>query len=402
MRSLLRAFSHLETRGRARVLLVAALAVGVLGVSAGAADWSVTDFGAVADGKTDCTRAIQDALNAAGKAGGGRVVIPAAELPYRVCSTIRIAYSKVELAGDGATLQLADDAVKNSRSHVLVVSGNKTAPIKDVVVRGLTIDANYWNQKGALEKKMKPRGLIATYVENLLVDRVHVRRAWVSLAFQGGTKDCEARDCVVSQWHNDGFDAAYDATDIRFVRCCARDAMSARAGGLPGGRDGAWEIEDGVRNITLTDCVVEKTDCSAFKLRSHNTPTVNRNVRFIRCRALAPCRRGWIIQGRDHDTRTEGVLLEDCEGAGDNRIQDGADQVRIEGGRFASLKVLYPRGVHILNATFQSLLIQVGEKSDGKETYRPDVVLEGVKVLSGRARILGDRTMVKIREGEEE
>ena len=46
--------------------------------AAQAADISVLDFGAVADGKTDCADAIAKALAAAGKAGGGRVILPAA------------------------------------------------------------------------------------------------------------------------------------------------------------------------------------------------------------------------------------------------------------------------------------------------------------------------------------
>jgi|WetSurMetagenome_2_1015567.scaffolds.fasta_scaffold66603_2 polygalacturonase len=39
-------------------------------------DFPVTKFGAVADGKTDCTRAFRDAIAACQAAGGGRVVVP--------------------------------------------------------------------------------------------------------------------------------------------------------------------------------------------------------------------------------------------------------------------------------------------------------------------------------------
>jgi len=42
-----------------------------------AKNFSITDFGAVGDGKTDCTGAINKAISAAHKAGGGRVVVPA-------------------------------------------------------------------------------------------------------------------------------------------------------------------------------------------------------------------------------------------------------------------------------------------------------------------------------------
>jgi polygalacturonase len=42
-------------------------------------DFVITNFGAVADGKTDCTAAIAEAIDACVKKGGGRVVIPAGE-----------------------------------------------------------------------------------------------------------------------------------------------------------------------------------------------------------------------------------------------------------------------------------------------------------------------------------
>jgi polygalacturonase len=44
-----------------------------------AQDFVITDFGAAADGKTDCTAAISNAIDACVKVGGGRVVIPAGE-----------------------------------------------------------------------------------------------------------------------------------------------------------------------------------------------------------------------------------------------------------------------------------------------------------------------------------
>lgn len=40
-------------------------------------DFKITDYGAVGNGKTDCTKAFKKAILAANKAGGGRVVVPA-------------------------------------------------------------------------------------------------------------------------------------------------------------------------------------------------------------------------------------------------------------------------------------------------------------------------------------
>ena len=40
-------------------------------------DFSIADFGARGDKKTDCTKAINEAIRACSEAGGGRVVVPA-------------------------------------------------------------------------------------------------------------------------------------------------------------------------------------------------------------------------------------------------------------------------------------------------------------------------------------
>ncbi len=47
------------------------------------ADWNVMDHGAVADGQTDCTAAFQQALDAAGAAGGGVVRVPAGRFYFK-------------------------------------------------------------------------------------------------------------------------------------------------------------------------------------------------------------------------------------------------------------------------------------------------------------------------------
>lgn len=66
---------------------VAALAASLL-MRAGAADLSVTDFGAVGDGKSDCTPLFQKALDEAAASGGGRVRVPTGM--FLISSRLRI------------------------------------------------------------------------------------------------------------------------------------------------------------------------------------------------------------------------------------------------------------------------------------------------------------------------
>ncbi|HQO36681.1 MAG TPA: glycosyl hydrolase family 28-related protein, partial [bacterium] len=74
------------------------------------ARWIVTDFGAVGDGKTDSTRAIQNALDAAGENGGGEVFLPVGN--YVLESSVRIP--------SGVTLQ----GIWNAPHHSTITLGS--------------------------------------------------------------------------------------------------------------------------------------------------------------------------------------------------------------------------------------------------------------------------------------
>ena len=61
--------------------------------------FDVRDYGASADGKTDCTAAFNAAVEAAGEAGGGTVSIPAGE--YALDGVVWVRHSHVVLRGEG-------------------------------------------------------------------------------------------------------------------------------------------------------------------------------------------------------------------------------------------------------------------------------------------------------------
>ena len=80
--------------------------------------WNVSDFGAIADGKTDSTAAIQAALDACAAAGGGKVVLPAGS--YFTSGTLKVA-PHVQFSGAARILDGAGE------SSVLLVT-NKAEP----------------------------------------------------------------------------------------------------------------------------------------------------------------------------------------------------------------------------------------------------------------------------------
>lgn len=68
---------------------------------------NILDYGAVGDGTTDDTAAIQAALDAAGAAGGGEVYVPAGSY---VVSTLTMKYNNVRLFGGGNSSRLYSNA----------------------------------------------------------------------------------------------------------------------------------------------------------------------------------------------------------------------------------------------------------------------------------------------------
>jgi hypothetical protein len=240
-----------------------ALLLGACG-SGSSGDFDATDFGAIADGATDSTQAIQSAIDEA-SAAGGRVLVPPAEAPYLISKTLLIRGSGVEIVGAGATIRFSDDAAGEGDPTVILASGSEDNPIHDVAIRGLTVDANFYAQEGA----ERPRGIEFRFVAGARVTDVTIRRPFVGLEFGRGCVDAEARDVVITDFAEDGFDASGDANhfsgaktrDIRFIDVVASDAPRA---------DGnAFEIEDGVENVLVENATVENVAGNGFGLRNH-------------------------------------------------------------------------------------------------------------------------------------
>jgi len=372
------------------------------------------DFGARADGRTDCAAGIQRAIDRVSKTGG-RVVLPLAPQPYVIRRSLIIAADNVELVGHGAMILLADGAGSNKTVDCLEIRGTENRPIANVAVRGLTIDANYSSQANP----GNPRGIDCDWATRILIENVTIRRPFVGLTFGLGVTHSEARDCQVVNSYEDGFSVSGDfVTDgchhVTFLRCRVSDSPE-RVG------DSAWEIEDGCSDVVLIDCVAENVNNSAFHIRSHARQKANdtRRIVFVRCRATgvkpAGIGRGWHVRGWDHDITAGGVTLIDCRTDGVCVFANGVRDVTIISGEFTN-KVFVgiyhvdmnrkidpkktphqARDVTVQGARIDTLRANLSPAVGTREGYQPKLSLVRTKI-SKRFEVRGDRTNLFLSE----
>jgi len=144
-------------------------------------EFSIVDFGAAADGKTDSSLAIAKAIEAASQAGGGRVVVPAGEY---LTGPIHLK-SRIELHLDGgATLKFKTDAEAYlppvftrfegmecwNYSPLIYAFGQENIAITgEGTLDGQASDENWWQWKGkrgGTNTQNEARAALAKLVED--------------------------------------------------------------------------------------------------------------------------------------------------------------------------------------------------------------------------------------------
>ena len=400
--------------------------------------YDITDYGAKADGESDCTAAIRAAISAAVQAGGGKILIPPAEQPYLITDSIELQADNLHLVGKGATVFLKDGSAVGRTSnetllHIVKINGTKDDPIENISVAGLNIDANYWGQTdgtSAWQASAKiagiTRGVQINHARKVLIDNVAIKRSFVGITFGLGSHNCEARDIKVTQFHHDGFGVTPErvdggASNITFLRCLVADSRHGKHGGLPGNRVKGWEIEEGAHNIKVIDCAVRDTDANGFFVRPHwsrKGKYDTKNIELIRCRVENAGKAAFMAKGFNHQQRILNVKFIDCYAdTGNFQIMMSPDDVLVRGGQFGSMTIgfyldiaddhhfpdgpwdwtygfLPVRNVPVENVTvLGDIRINATVGNDAKEDYTPDIHLDRVTV-KGDLYTVGSESMV--------
>ena len=390
-----------------------------------ATEFLVTDYGAVADGTTDCSPAIAAAIEAASAAGGGTVVLPAADKPYVITDTIHLRADNLQFTAAGATVYLKDSSATGRTTHddmlhVVWIHGTPERPVENVQLDGLSIDANFWGQTGNLgswqgSSKVAgtTRGVKIEHARHVKIDNVAIRRPFVGMTFGLGAHHCHASDITVTQFHHDAFGVTpgyvtAGASHITYERCTAADSMNGAKGGLPGTRIKGWEIEEGAQNIKLIDCTVRNTSANGFYIRPHaaHRNFETKNVELIRCRVENAGGLAFNIQGATADQPVSNIRLIDCStDTGGLAVQMNPDQIIVQGGHFGHASIGYyadyddphhfrfgtttkdafpklpARTVRFENVTVAGdLRINAAEGHDGHASFVPDTDLTNVRV----------------------
>lgn len=171
-------------------------------------------FGARADGSSDDYPAIQYALDRAGRAGGGLVMLPSGVCV--ITAGLRIP-SGVTLAGMGmgaTTVRVQSGA--NVHAIQLSTTNDKRCTIRDLTIDGNKA-GNLSSGAGILLDNNGVSGDVSHIVENILVSQT--RQQGVYLA--PGVRNATFSKVNCYEGADDGWYVAHGATDNRFFSCVA-------------------------------------------------------------------------------------------------------------------------------------------------------------------------------------
>lgn len=288
----------------------------VVSFAASAADYDVTSYGAVGDGRTDDARAIQSAIDACSGAGGGSVVFPAGKTflsgPLHMASNVnlRLEPNSTLLAnpdesiykesafganeGEGMMWLSGKDIVNFSISGTGRIDGNAVA------FMGAELDDSY-ELKPVMTFDPRPHVLTLINARKVNISDVTISNSAYWTVHLIGCVDVAISD--ISLLNNlkvrngDGIDIDH-SRKVRIANCYIESGDDCIC--LKNRRE--YEQYGPCEDIVVSNCIMTSRSC-AVKIGSENMDRIAR-VLFNNC-IIMDSNRGIGIQNRDEGTVTD-------------------------------------------------------------------------------------------------
>jgi polygalacturonase len=341
-------------------------------------DFQITDYGAIADGLTDCTAAFEKAITAANKAGGGRVVIPAGTY---LTGAIRLRSNVNLYVSEGAVIKFSTDPGKylptvftrfegieciNYSPLIYAYEQENIAITGSGTLDGQASEINWWkwNLDGSdlndIEK-LNDYGRDGIPVEKRVLGKDHYLRPNMIVPYKCKNVLIEGVTIKNSpMWH------------VHFVLSQNITVRNIKVIGHGPNNDGC--NPDSCKDVLITGCYFDNgDDCVTIKSgRNNDGRRVNvpcENIVVQNCRMKDG--HGGVVLGSEMSAGVRNVFIENCKMDSPNLRQ--ALRIKSNAQRGGFIENIYMRNVQIgeVNEAVFNINFYYGEAEKGP--YLPTV-----------------------------